>query len=117
MRFLLKVPAWTALLTSTFVLGANPASSLDPFCQQFGAEAVVTTSKVFVTTLPASTFVSQAKTLRGCVIRRKHWNELRRKLLITPNQERDCIKSKNAFAYIQDANGEITTFCVEHIYP
>ena len=116
MRRLSKVMTWTALLTPALAFWVNPASSQDLFCQQFGAEAAITTSKLFVTTLPASTFTTNPEIMQGCVIRRKHWSELRRKLLITPGQERNCNKPSSTFAYTRDNNGEITTYCVDHIY-
>ena len=95
------------MLTSTLAFRGNSASSQDLFCQQFGAESVITTSKLFVTTRPASTFAVNPEIQRGCVIRRKHWSELRRELLITPDQERNCNKASNTFAYTRDNNGEI----------
>ncbi|EAU73065.1 DUF3172 domain-containing protein [Synechococcus sp. RS9916] len=93
----------------------NSASAQDQFCQQFGAEAVITTSKVFVTTMPASTFVAKPEAQRGCVIRRKHWAELRRGHHITPAQESHCSKPSNTFAYALDKDGIKTTSCVDHI--
>lgn len=106
----------TLLLAFALLSAGHSASAHDSFCQQFGAEAVITTSRMFVTTLPASTFAVNPELLSGCVVRRKYWSELRRKLLITPAQERHCSKAGNTFAYTRDDNGEITTYCVDHIY-
>lgn len=116
MPSLSKFPVWFALLVPALLSTGHSASSHDLFCQQFGAEAVITTNKVFVTTLPASTFAVNPEIQRGCVIRRRHWGELRSKLLITPDQERNCSKTSNTFAYTRDSNGEKSIYCVDHIY-
>ena len=116
MRSFVHGLACPGLLASTFLATGHSASAHDLFCQQFGAEAVVTTSRVFVTTLPASTFAVNPELLRGCVVRRKYWDELRRKRLITPDQERHCVKASSTFAYTRDSNGEIITYCVDHLY-
>ena len=111
-----KILAWTIALISSSTVRSNPASSRDLFCQQFGAEAVITTNKIFVTTSPASTFTSNPEIMRGCVIRRKYWGKLLKKLLVTPDQKLNCNKASSTFAYTQDKNGKTTMYCVDHIY-
>ena len=92
------------------------ASSRDSFCQQFGAEAVVTTNKLFVTISPASTFTVKPEVIRGCVIRRKYLSELLKWFLVAPDEIVDCNKDSSTFAYAHEKNGGITVYCVDHIY-
>ena len=116
MRCLFKPLGWTSLLISIFSFSSNTASSRDLFCQQFGAEAVIITSRLLFTTSPASTFTASPEVMRGCVIRRKYLSELLKELLVPPDQVLHCNKDISTFAYAQAKNGELEIFCVDHIY-
>jgi len=108
--------AWILLRFTSSHANSGEELHRDIFCRQYGAEAVITTSKLFVTTLPASTFVAKIGSQRGCVIPRRHWNVLRKKNLITLGQEQNCNKPTNTFAYLFENETISTIFCVDHIY-
>lgn len=111
-----------ALLGGIFVLGigvgigVSSTASFDPqnvasrevidksvpdaeLCVQFGASAIVTDMRVFITLNPFSVFVTQPAMQPGCVLRRANMSLLEQQRLITGEQVRDCKNRMNTFGF------------------
>ncbi|WP_267384168.1 DUF3172 domain-containing protein [Cyanobacterium sp. uoEpiScrs1] len=111
-----------ALLGGVFVLGigvgigVSSTASFDPqnvasrevidksvpdaeLCVQFGASAIVTDMRVFITLNPFSVFVTQPAMQPGCVLRRANMSLLEQQRLITGEQVRDCKNRMNTFGF------------------
>ena len=69
-------------------------------CQQFGASAVVTDMRVFLTLNPFSVYLTQPKMQPGCVLRRTNWSLLEQKNLVSSEQVRDCKRRMNTFGFV-----------------
>ena len=52
-------------------------------CAQFGASAIVSDMRFFVTLNPFSVYVSRPKMQPGCVLRRNNWAVIERRDLVT----------------------------------
>lgn len=75
-------------------------SAPDPeLCVQFGASAIVTDMRVFLTLNPFNVYVTQPTMTPGCVLRRNNWSILEKDNLITQEQVRDCKNRMNTFGY------------------
>jgi hypothetical protein len=59
-------------------------------CIQYGASAIVTDMRVFVTLNPFNVFVTQPSMRPGCVLRQNNWALLEQKSLVNSDQVRDC---------------------------
>lgn len=68
-------------------------------CAQYGASAIVTDTRVFVTLNPFSVYISQPKMQPGCVLRTNNWSILEQRKLINGEQVRDCKQRMNTFGY------------------
>ena len=68
-------------------------------CQQFGASAIVTDMRVFITLNPFNVFVTQPKMKPGCVLRQNNWSILEKQKLVTSEQVRDCKRRMNTFGF------------------
>jgi hypothetical protein len=124
-----------AILASVFILGivvgitlnfstnSNPASiesrlqidqqAPDPeLCQQFGASAVVTDMRVFMTLNPFNVFVTQPVMQPGCVLRQNNWAILEQQKLVNSEQVRDCKRRMNTFGYTGTLNGSPNIDCI-----
>ncbi|BEV35240.1 DUF3172 domain-containing protein [Synechococcus sp. M16CYN] len=85
----------------------------DPeFCRQWGASAFVMDIEMYTTLNPSSSFVTQPTLQPGCVIRRENWSVLRREGAITGDQERECKRRMNTFAYIGSVRDKPVVRCV-----
>jgi len=73
-------------------------------CIQYGASAMVTDMRVFVTLNPFSVFVTQPSMRPGCVLRQNNWSILEQKNLVTSEQVRDCKRRMNTFGFTGDLN-------------
>ena len=69
-------------------------------CQQFGASAVVTDMRVFLTLNPFSVYLTQPKMQPGCVLRRTNWAVLEKQKLVSSDQVRDCKRRMNTFGFV-----------------
>jgi hypothetical protein len=69
-------------------------------CQQFGASAVVTDMRVFLTLNPFSVYLTQPRMQPGCVLRRTNWSLLEQKNLVSSEQVRDCKRRMNTFGFV-----------------
>ncbi len=82
--------------SSTYIANAAPDSQL---CAQFGASAMVTDTRVFLTLNPFSVYVTQPKMQPGCVVRSSDWAILEREHLVSSPQIRECKNRMNTFGY------------------
>lgn len=71
-------------------------------CAQYGASAIVTETRTFVTLNPRRVFVSQPQTLPGCVLRSSNWNVLKQKDAVTSDDISSCRNRMNTFGYTGD---------------
>ncbi|MCG5060401.1 MAG: DUF3172 domain-containing protein [Limnoraphis sp. WC205] len=85
--------------SSQFIDRSAPSTET---CIKFGASAMVTDMRVFVTLNPFSVFVSRPRMQPGCVMRTSNWTILRQRDLITSEQERDCKQRMNTFGFTGD---------------
>ncbi|MFB6276376.1 MAG: DUF3172 domain-containing protein [Halothece sp.] len=69
------------------------------FCAQYGASAVVTDMRVYMSLSPFSVYVTQPKMVPGCVMRRTNWSILEDRNLVSREQVRDCKNRMNTFAF------------------
>lgn len=68
-------------------------------CVQFGASAIVTDMRIFLTLNPFNVFVTQPVMTPGCVLRRNNWSILEKEKLVTPEQVRNCKNRMNTFGF------------------
>lgn len=105
--FILGVTVGIGFSTTT---NSNPASidsrlEIDrqapnpELCQQFGASAIVTNMKVFITLNPFNVFVTQPQMEPGCVLRQNNWTILEQKGLVNNDQVKDCKRRMNTFGF------------------
>lgn len=127
--------AKAAILASVFVVGVvvglalNLTTSSNPttidsslqidrkapnpeICQQFGASAIVTDMRVFLTLTPFSVYLTQPRMQPGCVLRRTNWAILEQKKLVDSEQVRDCKRRMNTFGFIGTLEGKPKIDCV-----
>ncbi|WP_019506811.1 DUF3172 domain-containing protein [Pleurocapsa sp. PCC 7319] len=127
--------AKAAILASVFVVGVvvglalNLTTSSNPttidsslqidrkapnpeICQQFGASAIVTDMRVFLTLTPFSVYLTQPRMQPGCVLRRTNWAVLEQKKLVNSEQVRDCKRRMNTFGFIGTLEGNPKIDCV-----
>ena len=81
-------------------------------CQQFGASAVVTDIRVFLTLSPFSVYLTQPRMQPGCVLRRTNWSVLERQNLVNSEQVRDCKRRMNTFGFVGNLEGKPAIDCV-----
>ena len=81
-------------------------------CQQFGASAVVTNMRIFLTLNPFSVYLSQPEMQPGCVLRRTNWSVLEQQKLISNEQVRNCKRRMNTFGFIGALEGKPTIDCI-----
>lgn len=81
-------------------------------CQQFGASAVVTDMRLFLTLNPFSVYLTQPRMQPGCVLRRTNWSVLEQQKLVTSEQVRDCKRRMNTFGFIGTLEGNPKIDCV-----
>lgn len=71
-------------------------------CAQYGASAIVTDTRVFVTLNPRRVFVSQPQYSPGCVMRTSNWSVLQQKDVLNSEEMRACRNRMNTFGYTGD---------------
>ncbi|MCC0178668.1 DUF3172 domain-containing protein [Waterburya agarophytonicola K14] len=81
-------------------------------CQQFGASAIVTDMRVFLTLNPFSVYLTQPRMQPGCVLRRTNWTLLEQKNLVSSEQVRDCKRRMNTFGFVGVLEGKPKIDCV-----
>jgi hypothetical protein len=81
-------------------------------CQQFGASAIVTDMRIFLTLNPFSVYLTQPQMQPGCVLRRTNWSILEQQNLVSSEQVRDCKRRMNTFGFIGALEGKPKIDCV-----
>jgi hypothetical protein len=89
----------------------TPSSEI---CMANGASAMVFDQRVFMSLNPFNIYVSQPEVKPGCVLRRSNWSILEREKLVTDNQESDCKRGMNTFAFVGDLDKSPEVSCVYH---
>ena len=83
-------------------------------CMANGASAMVFDQRVFMSLNPFNIYVAQPEVKPGCVLRRSNWSILEREKLVTGDQEADCKRSMNTFAFVGDLDKSPEVSCVYH---
>ena len=83
-------------------------------CMANGASAMVFDQRVFLSLNPFNIYVSQPEVKPGCVLRRSNWSILERNKLVNADQEADCKRNMNTFAFVGDLDKSPEVSCVYH---
>ena len=83
-------------------------------CMANGASAMVFDQRVFLSLNPFNVYVAQPEVKPGCVLRRSNWSVLEREKVVTQDQENDCKRNLNTFAYVGDLKKSPEVSCVYH---
>lgn len=81
-------------------------------CQQYGASAIVTDMRVFLTLNPFSVYLTQPQMQPGCVLRRTNWSVIEQQNLVSSEQVRDCKRRMNTFGFVGVLEGKPKIDCV-----
>lgn len=81
-------------------------------CIQFGASAIVTDMRIFVTLNPFNVYVTQPVMQPGCVLRRNNWAILEQKRLVDSRQVNQCKNRMNTFGFIGPLEGKPKIDCI-----
>lgn len=81
-------------------------------CQQFGASAIVTDMRVFLTLNPFSVYLTQPQMQPGCVLRRTNWSVLEQQKLVSSGQVRECKQRMNTFGFVGALEGKPKIDCI-----
>lgn len=124
-----------ALIAGIFILGVgagillNSGSSFSPdniasrevidrsapnaeLCVRYGASAIVSDLRVFVTLNPFNVYVSQPVMQPGCVLRQSNITILEQKRLVTSQQVRDCKARMNSFGFVGSLESNPQIDCI-----
>lgn len=105
----------TATLTPTNVASREFIDRSAPnadLCVQYGASAIVTDTRVFVTLNPFNVYVTQPKMQPGCVMRTNNWSILEQRKAITGEDVRECKNRMNTFGYTGDLGDKPQVDCI-----
>eukprot|EP00238_Polyblepharides_amylifera_P008272 CAMPEP_0196588122 /NCGR_PEP_ID=MMETSP1081-20130531/59640_1 /TAXON_ID=36882 /ORGANISM="Pyramimonas amylifera, Strain CCMP720" /LENGTH=272 /DNA_ID=CAMNT_0041910533 /DNA_START=181 /DNA_END=999 /DNA_ORIENTATION=- len=83
-------------------------------CFAAGASAMVFDERIFVSLNPFNVYVAQPEVKPGCVLRRSNWSILETRELVTKEQELQCKKNLNTFAFVGDLEKAPEVSCVYH---
>lgn len=105
--FILGIGLGIALSSGQATTGQNVASrevidrsAPNPeICVQFGASAIVSDMRVFITLNPFNVYVTQPTMRPGCVLKKNNWAILEKQGLVTDQQVRDCKNRMNTFGF------------------
>jgi hypothetical protein len=81
-------------------------------CIQYGASAIVSDLRVFITLNPFSVYVTQPAMQPGCVLRQSNMTILEQKRLVTSEQVRDCKNRMNSFGFVGSLDSNPKIDCV-----
>ena len=81
-------------------------------CVQFGASAIVTDMRVFITLNPFNVYVTQPVMQPGCVLRRNNWALLEQRNLVDGQQVNDCKNRMNTFGFTGPLEGKPKIDCI-----
>lgn len=118
--FILGIGAGILLSSNQAVNSANVASrevidrsAPNPeLCVQFGASAIVSDMRVFITLNPFNVYVTQPSMRPGCVLRKNNWSILEQQRLVTDEQVKDCKNRMNTFGYTGPLEGSPDIECI-----
>lgn len=99
----------TSINTVTQISEVAPNSNL---CAQYGAGAIVTDARVFVTLNPFNVYVSQPQTRPGCVLQPSNWAVLEQRKLVTSEQIRACKSQMNTFGFTGQLESQPNINCL-----
>ncbi|MBD2503309.1 DUF3172 domain-containing protein [Anabaena azotica] len=97
------------IASSVYIDSAAPDANL---CVQYGASAIVTDTRVFLTLNPFKVYITQPRMQPGCVLRTSDWAILQQRNLITSQQTGDCKNRLNTFAYTGKLENSPQISCV-----
>ncbi len=81
-------------------------------CVQYGASAMVTDMRIYVTLNPFNVYVTQPSMRPGCVLRQNNWSILEQKKLVSSEQVNECKRRMNTFGYTGDLNSKPDIKCI-----
>lgn len=81
-------------------------------CVQFGASAIVSDLRVFITLNPFNVYVTQPSMRPGCVLRKNNWSILEQQRLVTAQQVNDCKNRMNTFGFTEPLEGKPRIDCI-----
>ena len=81
-------------------------------CIQYGASAMVTDMRVFVTLNPFNVYVTQPSMRPGCVLRQNNWALLEQKKLVTSDQVSDCKRRMNTLGFTGNLDSSPEIKCI-----
>lgn len=81
-------------------------------CQQFGASAIVSDMRIYLTLNPFNVFVTQPVMEPGCVLRQNNWSLLEKQNLVSNEQVRDCKRRMNTFGFTGVLEGKPKINCI-----
>jgi hypothetical protein len=81
-------------------------------CQQFGASAIVSDMRIYLTFNPFNVFVTQPIMEPGCVLRQNNWSLLEQQKLVSSEQVRDCKRRMNTFGFTGVLEGKPKINCI-----
>ena len=81
-------------------------------CVQYGASAIVSDLRIFMTLNPFNVYVTQPVMRPGCVLRRNNWSLLEQKRLIGGDKVRECKNRMNTFGFIGDLDSAPEIDCI-----
>ncbi|MBD2681304.1 MULTISPECIES: DUF3172 domain-containing protein [Nostoc] len=97
------------IASSVYIDSAAPDANV---CVQYGASAIVTDTRIFLTLNPFKVYVTQPRMQPGCVLRTSDWAILQQRNLITSQQTSNCKNSLNTFAYTGKLEDSPQVSCV-----
>jgi hypothetical protein len=95
--------------SSVYIDSAAPDADV---CVQYGASAIVTDTRVFLTLNPFKVYITQPRMQPGCVLRTSDWAILQQRNLITSVQTNNCKNRLNTFAYTGKLENSPQVSCV-----
>lgn len=81
-------------------------------CVQFGASAMVTDMRAYVTLNPFNVYISQPTMRPGCVLRSNNWAILEQKKLVSQDQVRECKNRMNTFGFTGTLESQPDINCI-----
>ncbi|QDZ39169.1 DUF3172 domain-containing protein [Euhalothece natronophila Z-M001] len=82
------------------------------FCAQYGASAIVTDMRVFMTLNPFSVYVTQPSMVPGCVMRSTNWSILEDKNLLSHQEVQQCKRRMNTFGFTGSLENSPNISCI-----
>ena len=81
-------------------------------CIQYGASAIVSDMRIFLTLNPFNVYVSQPRMQPGCVLRRNNWYILEQQGLLNKEEVGDCKNRMNTFGFTGPLEGSPKINCI-----